>query len=274
MNTSVIDWLLRFFKGALIGTGAILPGVSGGALAAVFGLYEKIIGFMAHPFRDFKKNVLYFIPVGFGALFGVFILSFALSYFLANTSAQMLWFFVGAIIGILPALYTEAGKNGRKPFHLGIAAVAAVLAVILLYNIGGMAMASMPLNFLTWTMAGGIFALGIIVPGLSPSNFLLILGMYKPMVDGIKDLDFSVIIPLGIGAVLTVLLLAKLFDWIFAKAYALMFHIILGIVLASTVMIIPRDYSYISLGGAFCAVTCAVGIALGLWMSSLEKKYK
>jgi putative membrane protein len=98
--------------------------------------------------------------------------------------------------------------------------------------------------------------------------------MYKPMTDGIKDLDLSVIVPLGIGGLLIVLALSKLFDFIFEKAYAGMFHFILGVVFASTVMIIPRDYSYLSIGTLVCAAACAAGIMLGLWMSKLEEKYK
>ena len=61
-----IDWLFRFVKGMLIGSGAILPGVSGGALAAVFGIYEKMIAFLSDLRKDFVKNVIFFIPVGLG----------------------------------------------------------------------------------------------------------------------------------------------------------------------------------------------------------------
>ncbi|MEL5939996.1 DUF368 domain-containing protein, partial [Tetragenococcus halophilus] len=76
------DWILRFVKGMFIGSGFILPGVSGGALAAIFGIYERIIGFLAHITRNFKENVLFFLPVGLGGLTGIFILSFAVSFLL------------------------------------------------------------------------------------------------------------------------------------------------------------------------------------------------
>lgn len=270
----MFDWMFRFVKGMLIGTGAILPGVSGGALAAVFGIYERMISFIAHITKDFKRNFIFFLPVGLGGLFGIFLLSFALSYFLESVEAQMLWFFVGCIAGIAPALYVEAGKKGRKPVHLILMFSVTVLAVLFLYSMEGIVTGSMPLNPLTWLMAGAIFALGLIIPGLSPSNFLLWMGMYKPMTDGIKNLDFAVIIPLLAGAGFTVLLLSKLFDYIFRKAYAWMFHIILGVVLASTIMIIPRSYNYLSLGTFGCIAACALGVALGMWMTGLEKKYK
>jgi putative membrane protein len=269
-----IDWILRLLKGMLMGTGAILPGVSGGALAAVFGLYERMISFLAHLTHEFKKNLLFFLPVGIGGVSGIFLLSFALSYFMENYEVQIIWFFIGAIIGILPALIKQAGKRGRTRKHLVITAVTFVVMMVGLVLMDRYLNGSVPLNFFTWMMAGAIAGLGMIVPGLSPSNFLVYLNMYKPMTDGIKNLDLAVIIPIAIGGLLIVLLLSKLFDYIFAKAYAGMYHFILGVVFASTVMIVPGNFNYLSLGTLVCVATCALGVALGLWMSRLEERYK
>src|SRR5690349_12353202 len=102
------DWIFRFIKGMFIGTGAILPGVSGGALAAVFGIYERMISFLANITKDFKKNVLYFLPVGIGGVVGIFLLSIALSFFFERSEVQLLWFFIGCIIGIFPSLFKQA----------------------------------------------------------------------------------------------------------------------------------------------------------------------
>ena len=268
------DWIFRFIKGMFIGTGAILPGVSGGALAAVFGIYERMIYFMANPFKDFKKNMLFFIPVGIGAVFGIFLLSFALSYFFERSEVQLLWFFIGCIIGIFPSLIKEAGKKGRKPYHFLITIVTAIVSFIFLFNMQHIIAGNMPLNFGTWTLAGAIFGLGLIVPGLSPSNFLVYLNMYQPMTDGIKNFDFSVLIPLGVGLILIILLLSKIMSLIFEYAYAGIFHFILGVVIASTIMIVPLNFNYMSFATIFCIVACALGIALGAWMSKLEEKYK
>ncbi len=273
-NKGLADWLLRFGKGMLIGTGAILPGVSGGALAAVFGLYERLISFLAHLTQDFKNNILYFLPVGFGGVTGIFFLSFALSYFLENYEVQIIWFFIGCIVGILPALIKQAGKKGRTAKHVIITVVTGIAMLAVLWFMERYVNSEMPLNFFTWILGGAIFGLGLIVPGLSPSNFLVYLNMYKPLTDGIKNLDFAVIIPCAIGGLLIILALSKLIDSIFNKAYAGMFHFILGVVFASTIMIVPTDYNYLSLGTVACAVACMGGICLGLWMSRLEEQYK
>jgi putative membrane protein len=260
-----------------IGTGAILPGVSGGALAAVFGIYERMIGFLANPKKDFVKNTLWFIPVVIGALFGMFVLAFPLDYFLLHNKVQVVFFFIGAIAGTFPALLGEAGKRGRKTWHWALMlAVAAAMLVFLIWARNNLDV-NLPLNFGTWVLAGGIFALGMIVPGLSPSNFLLYFNMYQPMTDGIKRVDLSILVPVGIGAVLCVIAFAKLMSLLLERAYAPVFHFILGVVIASTAIILPWGTDYDGMGVPGYLTTgllFAAGVTLGLWMGWLEKRYQ
>ncbi|AYW50990.1 DUF368 domain-containing protein [Tetragenococcus halophilus] len=268
------DWILRFVKGMFIGSGFILPGVSGGALAAIFGIYERIIGFLAHITRNFKENVLFFLPVGLGGLTGIFILSFAVSFLLGSYASIILWFFVGCIVGTVPALWNEAGKKGRSKREIIILAISFIVAMIFLWK-GASLFTEVPQNIWTWMLAGFLIALGVIVPGLSPSNFLIYMGMYKAMADGFKNLDLSVIIPIGIGGIITVLSLSKVIDYIFSKAYPQLFHFIMGVVFASTIMIIPTDYNGFGvLDYGACVLMLVLGAALGAWMSRLEERYK
>lgn len=281
-NNKIVDWIIRFIKGMFIGTGAILPGVSGGALAAVFGIYERMIEFLANLWKDFWKNVLFFIPVGLGGIFGFFILSIPLVYLVGTEEVpgvaviQTIWCFIGCILGTMPSLYKEAGKEGRKPRHLVIAVVTAILVFAGLLCAKQFLDTEVPLNFFTWIMAGAIFALGAIVPGLSPSNFIIYLKMYGPLMQGVKDHDLSVIIPVGIGGVLCVLGFAKLMKYILKIAYANVFHVILGVVVASTAIIaFTPDYSGINAGIIIVSsILFLAGLALGLFMGKLEAKYK
>jgi putative membrane protein len=270
----MVDWILRLFKGALIGTGFILPGVSGGALAAVFGLYERIISFIAHITKDFVKNLIFFIPVVLGALAGMFLLARPLSFFLENYEAQVIWGFIGCIVGTLPSLWKEAGKKGRNKRHYAILAASAVLGFCLLYMAGNYWQAEMPRNFVTWILSGALIALGILVPGLSSSNFLVYLNMYKPMVDAFKTIDLFVLLPIFLGGAVCLFSLSALIDMLFRKAYTGLFHFVVGIVIASTLMIVPVNYNYFSYGTIICVAALMVGALLGLWMSRLEEKYK
>jgi Predicted membrane protein len=341
------DWLFRFVKGVVIALGFILPGVSGGVLAAILGIYTRILAFMANITRDFVKNVLFFIPVGLGGIAGIILLSAPLEYLLENFETVVMWCFAGCIAGTLPALYKEAGKEGRGKgdwavfavtFVVGFAALlalavfearstdelpdganisiveasvdadataasdgAAAVAVGILemlpaeIEVADAEVADatttasaassttssglLPTDrFTTWVIAGALIALGIIVPGLSPSNLLIVLGIFKAMIAGFKNADLMVFLPLALGGLVTLLLFSKIMERILRLHYSKLYHFILGIVIASTLLIvIPPVISYEGFtiaSGAISAVLFALGCLLGSWMSRLEDKYK
>jgi len=260
-----------------IGLGIILPGVSGGALAAVFGIYERMISFLSNIFKDFWKNVFFFIPVGIGAIFSVFALAHPLDYFLIHNEVQVLWCFIGCIVGTFPALYRTAGKQGRRPTHLILMIVTAVIACTALILAREFLNVEVAQNTFSWMLAGAIFAFGFIIPGLSPSNFLVYMNLYQPMNEGIKNLDFSILIPVAIGALLCILLFAKLIGHILKLAYTPVFHFILGVVIASIVIVAPVPAAYKGISGLEIIVTILLflaGIALGYSMDVLERKFK
>ena len=265
----------RFLVGILIGSGFIVPGVSGGALAAIFGMYERIIGFLANVTKNFKENILFFIPVGLGAIFGIVLFSFGVSFLLENYQTIVQWFFVGCIVGSAPALWQEAGKKGRTQRDYITLAIAFVLGIIVLEFGNQLFGGQVQPSFLAWFISGGLIALGILVPGLSPSNFIVYMGLYGKMSDGFKSLDMGIIIPIALGGLTTIILLSKAIEKIFKTQYSLFFHFIFGVVIASTIEIIPRDYSGFGLFQyAMCVVTLALGTAMGWWMAQLEEKYK
>lgn len=272
-----LSWVINVFKGMLIGSGAILPGVSGGALAAIFGLYEPIITFLADMRQNFWSNVKFFLPVGLGAVFGIFVLATPIDYGLQYFPVHVLWGFIGAILGTFPTLYKEAGKEGRETKHLILAVVTAVVTFVFLIYANNNLNIEMPQNTLSWLMAGGIFASGMIVPGLSPSNFLIYFNLYQPLTEGIRTLDFSIIIPVGIGAVVVILLFSRLMRNIMDRAYATVFHFILGVVIASTAIIAPDPAlyaGYTPFDYFTVVIVFVIGLALGLWMGRLEETYQ
>jgi putative membrane protein len=204
----------------------------------------------------------------------MFLLARPLSFFLENYEVQVIWGFIGCIIGTLPSLWKEAGKNGRGKIHYTILVMSAVLGFCLLYTAENFWKVQMPRNFFTWILSGALIALGVLVPGLSSSNFLVYLGMYKPMVDAFKTIDLSVLLPIFSGSAICLFSLSAFIDMLFKRAYAEMFHFVTGIVLASTVMIVPVNYNYLSYGTVICAIALIIGALLGFWMSRLEEKYK
>lgn len=284
-NAFVVSWLLRLLKGSVIGMGFIIPGVSGGAFAAIFGVYEPMIRFFANIRKDFVKNIKFFLPIGIGVLISMVLVSKVLGDFFERAEVPLVWFFIGCVLGTLPSLYKQAGKQGRSGGHIAVCAVTIVVGYLLLYSMQGwLSGITIPTNsVLTWLLAGALMGLGAIVPGLSPSNFLLYMGIYGTMMNRIGNVDLLVLVPVVLGAGLCFLALSKAFDRLFEKAYAGLYHFILGIIIASTIMIIPWPGKVLESGGAavyttgavFIAIgACAVGVALGYGMGVLEKKYK
>ena len=280
----MISWIARVLKGMIIALGFILPGVSGGVLAAILGIYERMIRFLAHIKENFIENVLYFTPVAIGMVLGIAAFSYPVNLLLDNYKVIVLWGFAGAIIGTIPSLIKESVKESDRDradtitFWLSF-----ILSGIFLYSLNGM-VGTLPANFLSFVLAGALIALGILIPGLSPSNLLLILGLYSPMLTGFKRLDlFGTFLPIGIGGALALILFSKAMDYILKHYHSRVYHFIIGIVLSSTLLIVlPQSGNSESINYAgvsiFTLVLAAfffgLGIWLGIWMSQLEEKYK
>lgn len=279
-----MSWIIRLIKGVVIALGFILPGVSGGVLAAILGIYERMLSFLAHIRRNFKADFLYFLPVGIGGILGIGLLSRPLEFLLAHYQVIVLWGFAGAIVGSLPALWQEAESRSKRDkvdwtWLIGTFVISLIILYTLPYIFG-----TLPANFATFILAGALIALGVLVPGLSPSNLLLILGLYSPMLTGFKNFDLvNVFLPIAIGGILAMLLFAKSMEHLLEHHHSRVFHFILGIVAASTVLIlVPNHQSAESISYAgsgvltivLAAIFTAFGLWLGLWMSRLEERYK
>jgi putative membrane protein len=279
-----MSWIFRLLKGVVIALGFILPGVSGGVLAAILGIYERLLSFLAHIRRNFKADFLYFLPVGIGGILGIGLLSRPLEYLLTHYQVIVLWGFAGAIVGSLPALWRESEIRSKRDqvdwlWLIGAFAVSLVGLYALPYLFG-----TLPANFATFVLAGALIALGVLIPGLSPSNLLLILGLYSPMLTGFKNFDLGhVFLPIALGGILAMLLFAKGMEQLLAHYHSRVFHFILGIVSASTVLILvpnaqsAESISYAGLNLSTLLLTLlftGLGLGLGLWMSQLEERYK
>jgi len=266
----LLDWFVRLAKGALVGIGAIVPGFSGGVLAVVFGIYEPLMRFLSNLRLKFIENFLYFLPVGIGGVIGVVAFSAVVDFAFSNYAAQFTWLFIGFIAGTLPSLIKTSGKEGRKPWHWLLLAGMAGLTFFYMRWIESIQNVTMSPSIWSWLLSGILMGLGLVVPGMSPSNFLIYLGLYQPMASGIRQLDLAVILPIMAGVILCILVFAKLVSMLFNKAYAVMYHLILGIVVGSTIAIIPsgvRGWTII-----VCALLFAAGALASYILAKLDEK--
>lgn len=262
-NTSLLRVILRVLQGVLIGVGAVLPGISGGVLCVVFGIYKPVMELLGDPIRKFRTHVPKLLPVIVGGAVGFLGVAKILAFFLETYPAPSVCLFIGLITGMLPSLFREANEKGRVKNAWVPLAVAFVVILALLISLNLFSITITP-NFGWYVFCGFCLALSVIAPGMSFSTLLMPLGLYTPFVDGLGSLDFSILVPAGIGAVVTVICLARAVDALFDHFYAYAFHAIIGIVIAATIMIVPVD-SFTSLGAAAVNVVClAVGVAAAL----------
>ena len=265
-----IPWLRDLLCGVLIGAGAILPGVSGGVLAVVFDIYRPFMEVLTHPREAIPKYWRWFLPIGLGCAIGFLGFAKGIAAAIDVSSTVTTWLFIGLIVGTVPSLFREAGKEGRSIGSWVSMAVCAGAIFFSLFYVGKVICVTVEPNFWWYNFCGALWGMSLVIPGLTSSSVMMALGLYQPMLEGLARLDFLVLSACLPGMVLTILLLARLVSWFFRKHYSIAFHGIFGIVLASTLVIIPTSYV-----GAWeivlSAVCCIGGFLLAYFMARLDR---
>lgn len=266
-----IRWLRDLLCGILIGAGAILPGVSGGVLAVVFDIYRPFMEVLTHPREAIPKYWRWFLPIGLGCAIGFLGFAKGIAAAIDVSSTVTTWLFIGLIVGTVPSLFREAGKEGRSIGSWVSMAVCAGAIFFSLFYVGKVICVTVEPNFWWYNFCGALWGMSLVIPGLTSSSVMMALGLYQPMLEGLARLDFLVLSACLPGMVLTILLLARLVSWFFRKHYSIAFHGIFGIVLASTLVIIPTSYV-----GAWeivlSAVCCIGGFLLAYFMARLDRR--
>lgn len=259
-----MKFIVDILKGILIGVANIIPGVSGGTMMVSMGVYENIIGAVNNLFKQFKKSVLMLLPLGIGLVLGIAIFSFVIPYCLEEFPFPTSFCFIGLIMGGVPAIVKPAKesleKEGKKLSvgHILIFAALFALAVgMAAMNEIETSAASFDLNpgfMLILFVVGVIAAATMVIPGVSGSLVLMILGVYSGIMSSISGFISSVLsfdwnsilyntgilAPFGIGVVVGIFAVAKLIEWLFAKYRSLTYSGILGLIIASPIAIILK----------------------------------
>lgn len=229
-------------KGLIIGIGAIAPGFSGGAIAVIFGLYDKLVDSIAHFYIDFKKKFIFLLPLAIGGGVGVLLFSKLLTYFFNNHEVLTQCTLIGLLLGTLPSVYKESAKHGFKKRYILYAALtfALTLTFALLDRSG---VVSIQQNDISWWMlvlAGLVVGFGTIIPGISASFILMYLGLYGTLLSIIDRLDILSMIPVGIGCVVSVLAFSHLISYAYKKAYGAISFAVFGLLCGSAISVFPK----------------------------------
>jgi len=263
--------LLLMIKGFFIGIANVIPGVSGGTIAITMGIYERLINAISHFFSNLKENIKLLISVGIGAGLAVLLMSKLISYSLDNYPIPTTIFFIGLILGGMPMLFKKTKGDYRNIPNSLILLISFVLVLELTFLGSGNNVVSLDnldiTGYILLILVGIIAAATMVIPGISGSFVLMLLGYYKPIIETVGDLtnfnnivhNMLILIPFGIGVLIGIILISKIIEFLLKKYETKTYFAIIGIVLASIVLIIKPLFSL-----SFDFVQIIISIILGI----------
>lgn len=279
-----MELVKKILRGMLIGVANVIPGVSGGTMMVSMGIYDTIILCITHLFSQFKKSVKTLLPYLLGMLLGIFALASLLGFLFDHYPLPTNTAFIGLILGGLSPLIR---KIERRKINFGcVVAFAAFFGLIIwmacmgpVQNAESVTMSAGQMLILL--VMGVIASATMIIPGVSGSMVLMLLGYYTPVINALNSFktavfsaDFAamvqpllVLLPFGIGVVAGIFGVAKAIEWLIQRFPTLTYCGVLGLVLASPVAILIRaDLAGTTVGMAIISViTFAVGF-VGAWL--------
>ncbi len=231
-----------FFKGILIGAGAILPGISSGVLCVIFGIYESLLNCVFNFFKNIKQNFKFLFPLVAGGLVGIIIFGNILKYLFFAYPIQIKFIFIGLILGSIPAIFKEGtSKEKFKPQYLIFTLFSLILGILLVILENNLPNStSNEYNFLFLIFSGFLMSAGVIIPGVSSTLILMLLGIYEFYLDAVATFYLPFLIPLGIGLFIGSLICMKITQFLLNKYHAQTFFTIIGFTIGSIFVLFPR----------------------------------
>ncbi|MBR2177459.1 MAG: DUF368 domain-containing protein [Clostridia bacterium] len=253
--------------GVIIGASMLVPGLSGGTTAIILGIYDRLISAVSGIFTNFRKNMIFLGSVAIGGATGVFLFSGAVLKLTELFPVQTMYFFIGAILGGIPLLLKKSGITPKRLYNmifalLGCAAAAAVSALPVGTNESGGA--------LMLILSGMVIAVAMVLPGISTSHILLVLGMYESVWGAVRELRLGYLSLLAAGGAAGTILTAKLTDICMKKFPCQTYMIIIGFVMTSVYDIFPSGVSTSQI--PVCILLCTAGFASVVILSSFGDK--
>lgn len=236
-----MKFIIGFAKGILIGAGGILPGISSGVLCVIFGIYEKLIDSILNFFSDIRKNVRFLLPIMLGGFVGIIIFSKILQFLLYKYQLQTKSIFIGLILGGIVLLFKDIRKKEkvkiRNILYLIISLLIGISMVYLENKIG--IQDNKDVSYIYLILSGILMSVGIVVPGVSSTIILMLLGIYSLYLNSVSTLYLPVLIPMIIGIIIGSLFCMKIVKYLLDKFYTQTMYSIIGFTLGSVFVLLP-----------------------------------
>ena len=290
-----MNFILDMLKGAVIGIANVIPGVSGGTMAVSMGIYNKLISSVSHLFSQFKKSIRTLLPILIGCVIGIVCFTYAIKYLLTNQPLPTCLTFLGLILGGVPVLIREMKTGIRKSRRRKLTAMN-VLAFLVMFLLAAAlpflkestdtltTLTATPGTMIVLFFMGIIAAATMVIPGVSGSMILMILGYYYGVINSITGFmdalkagnwnallgEAAILIPFGIGCVLGIFLIAKLIEYLFERHTVSTYAAILGLILSSPFGIFHNTgaLAHVTVGGLIIGIILMIAGAFGTWYMS------
>jgi len=260
------------YKGMLIGSTMLIPGVSGGSMAIILGIYDRLVGAVSSFTQNVKENLMFLLTFAVSAGIGMFLLAKPILVLWEMYPKAMGFFFMGAVAGGIPAIYKEAGIDNIKWRYVAYVLIGfGIAAVMALPGINVMTTATGGQHSALYLFAAGIIAaVALVLPGISVSFLLLFMGLYNELMQAVSEMNMSFLIPMGIGILLGVILVTRALETAMKKYPKITYLTILGFVIGSLIEVFPGmpiGYEWI-----WCASVAASGFYCIVTLSGAETK--
>ncbi len=287
----MLQWFLDILRGAVIGVSNIIPGVSGGTMAVSMGIYDRVIYAVNNIFKQFKKNFRDLLPIIIGVLVGLFAFAALIGSLLGTKSSEIPmtrlptnFAFIGLILGGLPAIYKRVNmKDAKVPGIILFLIFLALVVVLPLLNPPEARTVDHSIGtILLMIPLGAIASSTMVIPGISGSMILMLLGYYNPVINAMNDLrsgdwsSIAILLPYALGLLVGIVFIAKLMNFLLKKHAALTFSAIFGLVIGSPVALLMQNrecFQIATAGNWIISIVCLiVGFAVAWFMSTLDIK--
>lgn len=239
--------IIIFIKGFIFGTANIIPGVSGGTIAITLNIYEKILNIFGYFTKNIKENLQFLIPFGLGILGAVILMSNVISYSLENYAFSTTMLFVGLILGGLPPIInkTKAGYQNKNLIFFATSFIVVIFITFLGSKGQKIILDIETTTFITLLIVGAIASTAMVIPGISGSFVLMMLGYYEPILNIVKNafdfnniiFNFTILLFFGVGVLLGIIYSSRLIEYCLKKYNNKTYFSIMGFVLASMISI-------------------------------------
>lgn len=245
--------IILFIKGVVLGVAFVIPGVSGGTLAVLMGIYEELIEAASNFYKsiaDFKKYIMYLLPIGLGVVFSVAVFAKLIKFGLDKAPIITILIFLGMIIGGIPALVrnVKGTKTNLKDMTLMLVGLIIVISMLIFHKSNtNVVLTNMSIGgYITLFLVGAIAAVTMVVPGISGSFTLMLIGYYEPILNLVNDItsfknlgpNLILIFTFMLGVFIGIIFISKIIEWCLKHYKRETYYAIIGFVLSSIISVI------------------------------------